>query len=77
MELLFANTVAIFYMDMWVYRKRGLEVQLTDRYGYSSDLINWADMIITVGGDGTFLMAASKVTSQSKPVIGINADPKR
>lgn len=34
-------------------------------------------MVLTVGGDGTFLMAASKVRGQSKPVIGINADPKR
>lgn len=34
-------------------------------------------MIITNGGDGTFLMAASKVVTRDKPVIGINSDPTK
>ena len=37
----------------------------------------WADMIVTTGGDGTFLMGSSKILNRSKPVIGINTDPTR
>lgn len=48
-----------------------------DRFGYTDEKIDWADVIITSGGDGTFLMAASKVTSRDKPVIGVNSDPTK
>ena len=41
------------------------------------DKINWADMICAVGGDGTFLLAAGRVTDNQKPVIGFNSDPRR
>lgn len=34
----------------------------------------WSDLIISAGGDGTFLTAASKVRDNT-PVIGINTDP--
>ena len=34
-------------------------------------------MIVTTGGDGTFLMGASKILNRSKPVVGINTDPTR
>lgn len=54
-----------------------IEYQTVDRFGYTEDKINWADVIITSGGDGTFLMAASKVTTRDKPVIGINSDPTK
>ena len=47
------------------------------RFDYGTNVINWADAVITVGGDGTFLMAASKLEGHSKPIIGINADPDR
>ncbi len=33
------------------------------------------DLIITVGGDGTFLEAASRAENQ--PLLGVNSDPKR
>lgn len=48
-----------------------------DRFGYNEEKIRWADVIITSGGDGTFLMAASKVTTRDKPVIGVNSDPTK
>lgn len=48
-----------------------------DRFGYTEEKIDWADVIVTSGGDGTFLMAASKVTSRDKPVIGVNSDPTK
>ena len=34
-------------------------------------------MVVTTGGDGTFLMGSSKILNRSKPVIGINTDPTR
>lgn len=34
-------------------------------------------MVVPVGGDGTFLLAASKVLDNAKPVIGFNSDPTR
>ena len=54
-----------------------IEFLTVDRFGYTEDKISWADLIITSGGDGTFLMAASKVNSRDKPVIGINSDPTK
>lgn len=52
--------------------------QCSNRYRYERpmDLINWADTIISIGGDGTFLMAANKIVDQSKPVIGFNSCPE-
>ncbi|XP_022689620.1 NAD kinase 2, mitochondrial-like [Varroa jacobsoni] len=58
-------------------RKAGLETRLVDRFEYTDANVEWADVIFTTGGDGTFLMAASKVLSRDKPVIGINSDPSR
>lgn len=47
------------------------------RFDYNENVIAWADAIFSAGGDGTFLLAASKVKSSHKPVIGINTDPLR
>lgn len=45
-----------------------------DRYSYSKEIVDWCDLVISAGGDGTFLTAASKVRNDI-PVIGINTDP--
>lgn len=34
-----------------------------------------ADLVISVGGDGTFLSAALRITDKNKPIIGINSNP--
>jgi len=58
--------------------KAGLEIRLVKRIQeYTDDLVKWADMVVTTGGDGTFLMGASKIFDRNKPVIGINTDPTR
>ncbi|VDO56747.1 unnamed protein product [Haemonchus placei] len=36
--------------------------------------VQWADLVVSAGGDGTFLTAAAAVTDKT-PVIGINTDP--
>lgn len=54
-----------------------IEYETVDRFGYTEDKVDWADVVITSGGDGTFLTAASKITARDKPVIGINSDPTK
>ncbi|XP_075529465.1 NAD kinase 2, mitochondrial isoform X2 [Dermacentor variabilis] len=58
-------------------RENGIETRLVDRFEYTDSNIDWADVIFTTGGDGTFLMAASKIHTRDKPIIGINSDPSR
>lgn len=47
------------------------------RINYTRTKVDWADIVVPVGGDGTFLLAASKVRDNTKPVIGFNSDPQR
>jgi NAD+ kinase len=55
-------------------QKDNIEVRVVTRTEYTPGLAQWADLIVSAGGDGTFLTAASKVRN-STPVIGINTDP--
>ncbi|KAE9548149.1 hypothetical protein FO519_008637 [Halicephalobus sp. NKZ332] len=55
-------------------KKDNIEVQVATRANYTKDLALWSDLIISAGGDGTFLTASSKVRNAT-PVIGINTDP--
>jgi len=58
--------------------KAGVEIRIVKRnQEYTDEIVKWADMIVTTGGDGTFLMGASKILDKSKPVIGFNTDPTR
>jgi len=54
--------------------KHKIETRITQRFNYSPENIEWANCIVTAGGDGTFLNAASKVYDNKKPVLGINTD---
>ncbi|KAM8985077.1 LOW QUALITY PROTEIN: NAD kinase 2, mitochondrial [Ara ararauna] len=58
-------------------RNERIEVRLVKRREYNEETVRWADAIISAGGDGTMLLAASKVFDKSKPVIGVNTDPER
>ncbi|KJH51218.1 hypothetical protein DICVIV_02583, partial [Dictyocaulus viviparus] len=62
----------------WVccLRKAGMESRVVQRFDYTEELIDWADVVMTAGGDGTFLRAASRIHGRNKPVIGINTDPQ-
>ena len=66
-----------YIIVMFFCSQKGVAVEMVRRFDYGTDVIDWTDAVITVGGDGTFLMAASKLKGHSKPVIGINADPVR
>lgn len=58
-------------------RARHLEYRIVGRSEYTAETVKWADLIVSAGGDGTFLWAASNVRGHYKPVIGYNTDPKR
>ncbi|XP_071586468.1 NAD kinase 2, mitochondrial isoform X2 [Heliangelus exortis] len=58
-------------------RNERIEVRLVKRREYNEDTVQWADAVISAGGDGTMLLAASKVFDKFKPVIGVNTDPER
>lgn len=47
------------------------------RFNYAESAVEWCDAVVPVGGDGTFLLAANKVNTVNKPVIGLNSDPCR
>ncbi|XP_050316092.1 NAD kinase 2, mitochondrial isoform X2 [Anthonomus grandis grandis] len=55
----------------------GISVKVVNRYDYTADDVVKSDIIIPIGGDGTFLLAASMVNNNEKPVIGLNSDPNR
>lgn len=55
----------------------GINVKVVNRYDYSANDVADSDIILPIGGDGTFLLAASMVSNNEKPVIGFNSDPNR
>ncbi|KHJ98633.1 hypothetical protein OESDEN_01387, partial [Oesophagostomum dentatum] len=57
-------------------RAAGVESRVVQRPGYTEEAVQWADAVLTAGGDGTFLLAASRIRQKNKPVIGINTDPQ-
>ncbi|XP_072051294.1 NAD kinase 2, mitochondrial-like [Amphiura filiformis] len=64
------------HMIVSTLEKYGIEVDIVQRQDYTTAQIQEADMIVSAGGDGTFLMAASKVLDD-KPVLGVNTDTHR
>ncbi|XP_052842115.1 NAD kinase 2, mitochondrial isoform X4 [Drosophila gunungcola] len=61
----------------------GCEVKLSSRSSLSKDVMSWADVIVPVGGDGTFLLSAGRasplfaLSQQKTPIVGFNSDPLR
>lgn len=37
--------------------------------------VSWADVLIAIGGDGTFLVMSSYIQNHQTPVVGINSNP--
>lgn len=58
----------------YFFRQQGISVRTVYRNDLAAQ-IDWADIVISAGGDGTFLAAAAVVGNNQKPVIGINTDP--
>jgi NAD+ kinase len=59
----------------------GVEVKVVNRLNINQDLLQWTDLLVPVGGDGTFLLAASRASplfvNHSIPIVGFNSDPQR
>lgn len=60
-----------------VLEDKNIETKIVTRFDYNDANINWADVVITTGGDGTFLLGASKIHDPNKTLIGFNSDPTR
>ncbi|KAK9751239.1 ATP-NAD kinase N-terminal domain [Popillia japonica] len=58
-------------------KKMGLEVRVVNRLTYNDECVKWADIVIPTGGDGTFLLAASRIRDNVTPIMGFNSDPNR
>ncbi|KAK6034464.1 hypothetical protein COOONC_28031 [Cooperia oncophora] len=41
--------------------RAGVEARVVQRFDYTEDAVKWADAVMTAGGDGTFLLAASRI----------------
>lgn len=63
------------------FREKGVEVKVVNRLTINRDSLRWTDVLVPVGGDGTFLLAASRASplfiENSIPIIGFNSDPQR
>ncbi len=49
-----------------------IELGIKEKYLSDEEVINCSDIIICLGGDGTFLRVARKVYKYDKPIMGIN-----
>lgn len=58
-------------------------IRVEFRSSLSKDIMRWADVIVPIGGDGTFLLAAGRASplfaqsQQKTPIFGFNSDPQR
>ncbi|KAH0534241.1 NAD kinase 2, mitochondrial [Cotesia glomerata] len=56
-------------------KKNNINYQITDRFTIKKADFDWADLVIAIGGDGTFLLGANFIMDNKKPILGINSDP--
>jgi NAD+ kinase len=56
------------------FRDNHIETKIVQRNNYTRKDIDWSNCVFTCGGDGTYLLASAKISSNTKPVIGINTD---
>lgn len=61
----------IMCRDFYHFLTIDLKLQITPDGLFDDDIFS-ADMVISIGGDGTFLKAASRVGDKSIPILGIN-----
>ncbi|XP_055609216.1 NAD kinase 2, mitochondrial isoform X2 [Uranotaenia lowii] len=65
------------------FREAGVEVKVINRLTLNNDILRWADLLVPIGGDGTFLLAAGRASPfmldrvKMTPVVGFNSDPRR
>jgi NAD+ kinase len=57
--------------------KSGREVKVVSDYLLTDDDFKDVDLVMSMGGDGTFLKTASYIRTSKLPILGINTDPTR
>lgn len=73
----FEQKVAKSFQDL------GVEIDIVNRTTITKEKVKWADILVPVGGDGTFLLAATRASLffsdglYHTPVVGFNSDPNR
>lgn len=55
----------------------GREVKVRADYLATKQDFEDVDLVMSLGGDGTFLKTASQITTNRLPILGINTDPSR
>lgn len=58
-------------------KKLNVEYRIIDRTSLDQSNFNWADLILPIGGDGTFLLASNLIFDNVKPIMGINSFPEK
>ncbi|XP_076298142.1 NAD kinase 2, mitochondrial isoform X2 [Lasioglossum baleicum] len=58
-------------------KKKNIEYRVVNRQNLDQSSFTWADLILPIGGDGTFLLASNLIFDDKKPIIGINSYPER
>ncbi|XP_011874939.1 PREDICTED: NAD kinase 2, mitochondrial [Vollenhovia emeryi] len=58
-------------------RKLNMEYKIIDRTCLDESLFTWADLVLPIGGDGTFLLASNLIFNNKKPIMGINSYPEK
>ncbi|XP_055381716.1 NAD kinase 2, mitochondrial isoform X2 [Condylostylus longicornis] len=65
------------------FKNAGVEVKLINRTSLEKETLKWADVLIPIGGDGTFLLSANRASplfakgKHKTPIVGFNSDPER
>lgn len=79
-ELMMASHVATIAVKDEVIKylkERNIEYKVINRANLDVANFDWADLVLPIGGDGTFLLASNLICDNKKPIIGINSFPER
>ncbi|CAL1688206.1 unnamed protein product [Lasius platythorax] len=60
-----------------ILRKMNVKCKIIDRTTLDQSHFTWADLVLPIGGDGTFLLASNLIFDNKKPIMGINSYPKK
>ncbi|KAL6266728.1 hypothetical protein P5V15_003564 [Pogonomyrmex californicus] len=60
-----------------ILQKMNVEYRIIDRINLDQSYFTWADLVLPIGGDGTFLLASNLIFDNKKPIIGINSNPEK
>ncbi|GAB1864219.1 NAD kinase 2, mitochondrial [Camponotus japonicus] len=60
-----------------ILQKMNVEYKIIDRSTLDQSYFTWADLVLPIGGDGTFLLASNLIFDNKKPIMGINSYPEK